>query len=197
MNFLNQHIYSEILKGLNGVNTDNQLFLGYYTPKILVECGMPNLPLMTNSSHLKENIFSYKEAKMRGLSVAKGKHYHGLGIEKYVEAIKYLDNPLAIYRWQKNNKNKYDSNSYIVLTQVKDKNNLKVIIPIEINKNGTYNNVEISTNKVSSVYGKGNVWKYFEKYVMDNSMNLLYKKGSVTNDLQSVTNNTSTDNSVV
>ena len=57
MNFLNQHIYSEILKGLNGVNTDNQLFLGYYTPKILVECGMPNLPLMTNSSHLKENIF--------------------------------------------------------------------------------------------------------------------------------------------
>ena len=38
MNFLNQHIYSEILKGLNGVNTDNQLFLGYYTSKILVEC---------------------------------------------------------------------------------------------------------------------------------------------------------------
>ena len=100
MNFLNQHIYSEILKGLNGVNTDNQLFLGYYTPKILVECGIPNSPLMTNSSHLKENIFSYKEAKMRGLSVAKGKHYHGLGIEKYVEAIKSLDNPLAIYRWQ-------------------------------------------------------------------------------------------------
>lgn len=98
---------------------------------------------------------------------------------------------------KKNNKNKYDSNSYIVLTQVKDKNNLKVIIPIEINKNGTYNNVEISTNKVSSVYGKGNVWKDFEKYVMDNSMNLLYKKGSVTNDLQSVTNNASTDNSVV
>lgn len=40
MNFLNQHIYSEILKGLNGVNTDNQLFLGYYTPKfwLNVEC---------------------------------------------------------------------------------------------------------------------------------------------------------------
>lgn len=63
MNFLNQHIYSEILKGLNGVNTDNQLFLGYYTPKILVECGMPNLPLMTNSSHLKENIFFIKRQK--------------------------------------------------------------------------------------------------------------------------------------
>lgn len=191
-----KNIWNDISNALNGYNTDSHVMLRDYTPKQLVSIGIEDLPMMANVSHLKENILTLDEAKNKGLSVVKGKHYHGLGIDTYIKAVDSLDNPIAIYQWQSNNKNKYNENNYVILTNIKDSNGLKIIVPIEINKKGNYNNVELDINKINTIYGKGNIYNYFLNNVSDGSMKLIYQKRSNTNTLQSGTNIASTANNI-
>lgn len=83
-------------------------------------------------------------------------------LNTFLKVIKSLEHPQAVYRFT--NKGKYKSNNYIALTNVKDKNNNVIIVPIEINQKGQYNNVEINCNRVKTVYGKAN-HNYFKKMI--------------------------------
>lgn len=139
---------------------DSLILIKKYTPKFFVGANK-NLPMLMRKSHLYENIVTKKEAENIGLQV-KRKHFHGLGLNTFLKVIKSLEHPQIVYRFT--NKGKYKSNNYIALTNIKDKNDNPIIVPVQINQKGQYNNVEINCNRVKTVYGKEN-YNYFKKMV--------------------------------
>lgn len=90
-----------------------------------------------------------------------------------MKVVKSFEHPQAVYRFT--NKGKYKSNNYVALTNVKDKNNNVIIVPIEINQKGQYNNVEMNCNRVNTVYGKVN-HNYFKKMIDDSYLFEIYNQ---------------------
>ncbi len=186
---------SEVVDTLQNPNTDiNSLVkLRDYTPQILVENGVADLPMMVRKGHLRENILTEQEALNRGFSV-KGKHYHGLGVNIYLQAIDSLDNPVAIYQYT--NKGKYNTDNYVVLTSVTDSNGNYIIVPIEINKRGQYNSVEIDINRIKTVYGR-ETQNYFDNKVANNELKEIYsQKRSAIPSVQFGSHSTSSANNI-
>ena len=186
---------SEVVDTLQNPNTDiNSLVkLRDYTPQILVENGVADLPMMVRKGHLRENILTEQEALNRGFSV-KGKHYHGLGVNIYLQAIDSLDNPVAIYQYT--NKGKYNTDNYVVLTSVTDSNGNSIIVPIEINKRGQYNSVEIDINRIKTVYGR-ETQNYFDNKVANNELKEIYsQKRSAIPSVQFGSHSTSSANNI-
>ena len=172
---ISECLWTDIIKALNNEYDNSQnILLRNNTPKELVKLGVKDLKMMTSVGHLKQNILTIEEAEKKKLST-NNKHWHGLGINTYVNAIKSIDKPVRIYQWLPNNENKYNKDNYVILTNIIDNNNLKVIIPIEINKEGNYNNEIWDINRISTVYGKKDVYKYFERKVIDKKMIQLYR----------------------
>ncbi len=118
------------------------------TIKSLVDYGIKDLPMLERSGHVRENILTEAEAKKLGYSV-KNKHYHGLGVKKYLEIINSMDNPIAIYQYTE--KGKYSNDNFIVVTPIEIEGK-RSIVPVEINSKGQYNQVEIDFNKIKSSY---------------------------------------------
>ena len=160
-------------KVLADINERNPVKLRDYTPDVLVENGIRNLPMYENPSHIRKNILTEEEAKKIGLSVSSKDHYHGLGKETYIEAIDSLDNPKVVFK-NKNNKD------YLILTIVKDKNNNNIIVPIEIETDTTVNRLSIDMNRIKSVYGYNRVDpdlnQYIKYNIKNNSLTKIYEQ---------------------
>ena len=195
MYHLSENALNEVNDALNNPNTDinSMVKLRDFTPEQLVSVGVSDLPMLVRKGHLRENILTSSEAENKGYST-KGKHYHGLGIETYMNAIDSLDNPIAVYRYT--DKGNYSKDNFIVLTEVKDSDNNNIIVPIEIHKRGQYNKVEIDINRIKTTYGKNNS-NYFDDMVKNGSLVEIYnKKRSVKLPIQSGNFNTSTANNI-
>lgn len=134
------------------INPDRLVKLKNKTMSILVNNGVNNKPMYSTRSHVRENILTETEAIKLGYSI-KNKHYHGLGVKKYLETIDLLDKPLGVYQYI--NSSKYNKDNFIVLSSVK-LNGKNIIVPIEINKSGQYNNKTVYYNKIKTVYAKDN-----------------------------------------
>ena len=109
----NLNLSKRIDNVLKNINERNPVRLRDYTPQVLVENGVKDLPMYENPSHIRKNILTEQEARKLGLSVRKNDHYHGLGKKLYVKVINCLDNPRVIF---KNKTNK----DYLILTTLKD-----------------------------------------------------------------------------
>ena len=121
----NLNLSKRIDNVLKNINERNPVRLRDYTPQVLVENGVKDLPMYENPSHIRKNILTKKEAQKLGLATSIRNHYHGLGKELYIKIINSLDSPRVIFK-NKNNKD------YLILTTVKDNNNSNIIVPIEI-----------------------------------------------------------------
>lgn len=143
---ISPNISTDIDNVLNNINERNPVKIRDYTPKLLVDNGIKDLPMYENPSHIRKNILTAKEAHNKGLSVMPKDHYHGLGKDLYIKAIDSLDNPKVIFK--RNN-----GNNYVILTAIKDNNNNNIIVPIEIETTTNVNNIKIDTNRVKTVYG--------------------------------------------
>ena len=143
---ISKNLSNDIDNVLKNINERNPVRLRDYTPSVLVNNGIKNLPMYENPAHIRKNILTESEARKAGLSINTRDHYHGLGKEVYIKAIDSLDKPRVIF---KNNTN----NEYLILTIIKDKNNNNVIVPIEIETNTKVNNATIDINRVKTVYG--------------------------------------------
>lgn len=174
MYHLSENALSKVNDALNNPNTDinSMVKLRDFTPKQLVSVGVSDLPMLVRKGHLRENILTGVEAKNKGYST-KGKHYHGLGIDTYMNAIDSLDNPIAVYQYT--DKGKYSKDNFIVLTEVKDSNNNNIIVPIEIHKKGQYNKVEIDTNRIKTTYGRETT-NYFNNMIENGNLVEIYNK---------------------
>ena len=195
MYHLSENALNEVNDALNNPNTDinSMVKLRDFTPEQLVSVGVGDLPMLVRKGHLRENILTSLEAKNKGYST-KGKHYHGLGIDTYMNAIDSLDNPIAVYQYT--DKGNYSKDNFIVLTEVKDSDNNNIIVPIEIHKRGQYNKVEIDINRIKTTYGKNNS-NYFDYMVKNGNLVEIYnKKRSAKLPIQSGNFNTSFANNV-
>lgn len=165
----NLNLSKRIDNVLKNINERNPVKLRNYTPQILVENGVKDLPMYENPSHIRKNILTEQEARKLGLSVRKNDHYHGLGKKLYVKVINSLDNPRVIF---KNKTNK----DYLILTTLKDKNNNNIIVPIELETVTDINKLRIYTNRIKSVYGKTNLNSYIKKNINQNEFVKIYEQ---------------------
>lgn len=116
-------------------------------------------------------------------------NYHGLGVKKFLETIDQMDNPMAIYRWNYTKNKKYGLKDYVVLTNINNN-----IIPIYIETTGNYNNVEINTNKIKTIYSSNNIITKLEQNVKNGYMKKIYIKTKKTK-LTTTVNAAATTNS--
>lgn len=123
------------------------------TPTALLGGETKNLPMLITQRHIKSIIYTLEEAKELKLK-AKNINYHGLGKELLLKVIDSLDYPKSIY--------KKDNNNYIIVSEFKDINNREIIIPIQINAIGNYNDEYIKENQIKSVYGRNDLENYLK-----------------------------------
>lgn len=157
----NLNLSKRIDNVLKNINERNPVRLRDYTPQILVENGVKDLPMYENPSHIRKNILTKKEAQKLGLATNIRNHYHGLGKELYIKIINSLDSPRVIF----NNKNNKD---YLILTTVKDNNNSNIIVPIEIETITKINIFNIDINRIKTVYGYDRKDPDLNKYIKNN-----------------------------
>lgn len=161
---VSENFSNEIDKALNNqLKTNTQVKARDFTPQILVDNGVENLPMLITQKHIKSIIYTLQEAENLGLPT-KDTNYHGLGKDLLIKAIDNLDNPQAIYKTNENN--------YLVVTEFKDSNGKEIVVPIQINGNGRYNDVFIAENQIKSVYGRNNL----DNYIGRNNFEQIYKK---------------------
>ena len=161
---ISENFSREIDKALNGTMPRNsQVKARDYTPKVLVENGVKDLPMLITQNHVRSIVYTDAEAAALGIK-KKGTNYHGLGKELLTKAIDGMDDPLAIY--------KQGGDNYLVITQLKDNAGNDIIVPVKVNGNGVYNDVFIDENQIKTVYGKDNL----ENYLKENSLDKIYEK---------------------
>ncbi len=157
----NLNLSKRIDNVLKNINERNPVRLRDYTPQVLVENGVKDLPMYENPSHIRKNILTKKEAQKLGLATSIRNHYHGLGKELYIKIINSLDSPRVIFK-NKNNKD------YLILTTVKDNNNSNIIVPIEIETITKINIFNIDINRIKTVYGYDRKDPDLNKYIKNN-----------------------------
>lgn len=105
---ISENFSQEIDGALNGkLSAKNQVKARDYTPKVLVENGVKDLPMLTTQKHVKSTIYTQDDAAKLGLKKG-NENYHGLGKELLMKAIDGMDDPLAIY--------KQGGDNYLVIT---------------------------------------------------------------------------------
>jgi hypothetical protein len=169
LNKTEYHINRDIDNILNNINERNPVKLRDYTPSVLVQNGIKDLPMYENPSHIRKNILSEWEARQLGLAINRNDHYHGLGKDLYLKAIDSLDNPRVIFK--RNN-----SNNYLILTTLKDNKGNNIIVPIEVETTTSVNNVTIDINRLKSIYGYDRINPNLNKYNKDNIKNSEFTK---------------------
>lgn len=157
----NLNLSKRIDNVLKNINERNPVRLRDYTPQVLVENGVKDLPMYENPSHIRKNILTKKEAQKLGLATSIRNHYHGLGKELYIKIINSLDSPRVIFK-NKNNK------EYLILTTVKDNNNSNIIVPVEIETITKINIFNIDINRIKTVYGYDRKDPDLNKYIKNN-----------------------------
>lgn len=128
------------------------------TPKVLQELGLKDLPITMTQKHL--------DTIMNESGKYKGANYHGLGEDIVKKLPEALNNPLDIL------KSSTKDDSIVLTTDLSDKQDRTIIASIKIDGTGKVNNVDISTNVMTSSYGKDN----YDRFMQDNikAGNLLY-----------------------
>ncbi len=167
---ISKNLSDDLDNVLSNVSERNPIKLRDFTPDVLVQNGVKNLPMYENPSHIRKNILTDNEARELGLQISSRDHYHGLGKETYIKAIDSLDDPRAIFR----NKN---TGNYLILTVVKDSNNNNIVVPIEIETTTKVNNLTLDTNRVKTVYGyqaQNNI--NLNDYIKHNIKNNVFEK---------------------
>ncbi len=172
---ISNNLSNDIDNILTNINERNPVRVRDYTPSVLVNNGIKDLPMYENPSHIRKNILTESEALKLGLSINSRDNYHGLGKETYIKAIDSLDDPRVIF------KNKNNSKEYLILTVVKDKQNNNIVVPIEIETDTTVNRVKIDINRVKSVYGFENrnnidLNDYIKYNIRNNNFEKIYEK---------------------
>ncbi len=157
-----------VLKGEYDINIDVKL--RDFTPQILVNLGLKDLPMLMNQNHLKENILSKTKAKNLGI-LNNDANYHNLGKNLFMEIIDSLDSPLMV---MKSISPTGKSNSWVIVTDVKNQSGEQIIVPIYLNARGNYNDIEIDTNKIKSIYGKNNIKQLVDNTIKGDINNILY-----------------------
>ena len=99
-------------------------------------------------------------------SSGKGMHNHDLAVDMIKRLPEYVENPVMIF----------DSltrdDSVCIIANASDKISRPILISIKPNGRGTYNDIEIDSNFITSMYGRNGFKNFFDNIIK--SGNLLY-----------------------
>lgn len=135
---VSRNFESEINKVLDNDLNDNVMIKARdVTPKVLINAGAKNLPMLLAQSHVKQIVYTKEQGEALGLNYD---YYHGLGIEGLLEAIDNLDNPTRLFQYTN------DKKHFIFETTARDYKGRLVVVPIRLEENGSYNEISIDNN---------------------------------------------------
>ncbi len=150
----------DVLSGKD--TTSTHLKVRENTPRIFLEIGLANHPILITSAHTKTAV---------GKNV-KGKNIHNINIEVFKELPKLLENPAIIMESTK-------KGSIVSFVNAVDNANIPILCAVKINGTGYYNSIEIDSNVITSVYGKDtNPIGFIENAVKENRVLYWNKKMS-------------------
>ena len=150
----------DVLSGEDAIST--HLKVREHTPRIFLEIGLRDKPMLITSVHAKTEI---------GQKI-KGKNIHNINIEVFKELPKLLENPAIIMESTRNG-------SIVTFVNAVDNANNPIMCAIKINGKGYYNSVEIESNVIASVYGKDtNPIGFIETAIKENRVLYWNKKMS-------------------
>ena len=150
----------DVLNGADTVSTHLQV--RETTPQIFLDIGLENKPMLITSTHTKTAVG--EQLKKRNI--------HALSRETLKKLPNLLENPAIVMDSTK-------EGSIVAFVNAVDEDNNPVLCAIKINGTGNYNNLEVSANVVTSVYGKdANPIGFIEKAVDDDRLLYWDKKMS-------------------
>ena len=88
-----------------------------------------------------------------------GKTGYGLTTQQLIYALDNIKKPLMIFKGS-------HKNSLIVVTDIKDNINLKIVVAIELNQKEGFQEI----NKVTSTYGRNDFVSYFNRQVVNGNL---------------------------
>lgn len=156
---IRQNLYEDTLfidninKYLNSELKNSDVIKIGKTPIVMQAIGADNLDFIITQGTLK-NSMNPENKKIHGHT--KG---HNISIKIIKMLPNYLRNPTMILSGSK-------KNSIVLITDIKDKENRNVIIPITLNKQFGFYYV----NSIDSIYGKNNIKNYIEKAFKNNTV---------------------------
>ena len=148
---------------LNGEDTTStHLQISEHTPKLLLDLGLDDKPILITSVHTKTAL-GYK---------VRNKNTHYISTEVFKQLPQLIEEPAIVMESTKNG-------SIVMFVNALDKDNNPVVCSIKIDGKGNFNNVEVEANVVTSVYGKDtNPTGFIEKAVDDKRVLYWNKKMS-------------------
>ena len=158
----------EVLAGT--FDRTNAVFVGN-TPEILRKVGLNgDLPMLTTASHIRKAVLPKDERS----------HQHGL-TEKQVKRLpQEIASPVMIL-----DSLNVNSNSVIVVTSMIDIDKMPVIATIRADGTGTYNDVEVNSNFLTSYYGRRNFAGFIDRMVAADKVLYVDKKRATSLEAQS------------
>lgn len=146
---------------LNGSDTvSSHLKVRNDTPELLLKIGLSNKPILITAKHTKAAV---GDINARG-------NIHNLSIKTFKSLPELLEKPAIIMESTK-------AGSIVMFVNAVDKNNNPVVCSIKIDGTGNYNNIEVESNVVTSVYGKDtNPIGFIDKAIKDNRLLYWNKK---------------------
>lgn len=133
------------------------------TPKILIDIGCKQLPMLYTQKHLRDALHEKS---------SKNPHWHGLTVEKIKNLPVLLQEPVIVF-----DSLTRDDSVMMVLSE-SDNDNLPLIVSIKPNGQGRYNLEQIDSNFITSIYGKDNFLKYIENIIKKDKLLFISKEKS-------------------
>ena len=136
------------------------------TPEVLQGIGLKKLPMLMTQKH------AYTTTMAEGKYSSTDVNYHALGLETMQKLPDAIADPLMVIK-----SHNYDGR-ITVITELADKKGYSVIVPVIVEGYGVWQNVNVDTNMIASVYGRKNVIGDMKKAFANNEVLYLDKEKS-------------------
>lgn len=131
------------------------------TPRIFLDAGLQQLPILYTQNHLKDALHEKS---------ADNPHWHGLSIEQIKKVPKLLESPVLLMDSLNND------DSIVAVLSLLDNDNAPVFATIKPNGNGIYNSHKTDSNFMLSIYGKEKGFEYYIKRAAEENKILYWNK---------------------
>ena len=135
------------------------------TPQILVDIGCDRLPMLYTQRHLKDALHEKSPNNA---------HWHGLTLEQICNIPHLLESPAIIMDSLSPNKSA-DKSIVICLNNV-DNDNAPIIVSVKPNGQGIYEMENVSSNFITSIYGKENGFANYVEHAAKSNNILFWDK---------------------
>ncbi len=132
------------------------------TPKLLLDAGCSQLPMLYTQRHLRNAV----------KPMDRKEHQHGLTVKQIKKLPQLLEKPAMIL----DSVSKRDS--LIVVTSEFDSKDNPILVSVKPNGKGRYEVEEIDSNFITSVYGRNNFTDFFRRAIEQNCVLYVSKEKS-------------------